>query len=84
MTQHFGYRVRHPMAPDLFVWYVGTPTVSGSTALGILAQRTIYFASVRAPMTKDGAEEMAALCGGTVEEVILPGRADDNHHAPGD
>lgn len=64
------YRVRHPAAPDLFVWWVETHPRE-ETSVGVLGQVRIYFASMREPMSREQAEEMAALCGGTVEEAAV-------------
>ena len=64
------YRVRHPAEPKLFVWWIERRGIVDSS-LGAVRTVCIHFAEVREPMTKEDAEQMAAECGGVIEEVKL-------------
>ena len=75
------YRVRHPAAPDLFVWVAGerernglfrTPLSRCTSSLGASAELTILFSETHPGFSKEEAERIAAFVGGTVEEVRFP------------
>lgn len=73
------YRVRHPAAPDLFVWMAGDynpesaayfrPLNRWPAPIGEVATLTIKFSSTHPGMSEEAARELAAFVGGTVEEV---------------
>lgn len=77
------YRVRHPAAPDLFVWLAGTKTEDGSFERGLVrypsfhgtgATLTVVFSELHSGYPKKEAEALAKFVGGTVEKINLPKR----------